>query len=65
MPTTPRISGTFIHFGRFLPCVSHCSSTMLPEVWRTAMAVTKGPRIITPSISAWPPIEVFFAEEFE
>jgi hypothetical protein len=48
----PRMIGSFCHFGRFLPPVSHSSMTISPDTCRTAIAVRSGPRIITPSISA-------------
>lgn len=56
----PRIKGARRIFGRFCPPVGQDSSTISPDTWRTAIAVTAGPRIMMPSIRAWPPIEVFF-----
>ena len=46
-------------FGRLTPFVSRSSTTMFPCGSRTAMAVIFGPRIMIPSISACPPMEVF------
>ena len=37
------------------PVSSSACRTILPLGWRTARAICRGARIITPSITAWPP----------
>ena len=53
--TAPRTSG----IRRSRPVVNPVSSsecrTISPLGWRTATAMCRGARIITPSMTAWPP----------
>ena len=55
----PRTKGHLVIAGRLGATVSHSSMTISPSGLRTAMEVRFGPRIMMPSRSAWPPIEVF------
>ena len=45
--------------------VGQVSVSMVPSGSRTAMALVSGPRIIIPSMRAWPPMDVFFVLKFD
>ena len=61
----PRMNGSFRIFARSLPLVGYSSRVIsFVLTLRTAMAVVSGPRIMMPSISACPPMLVFFVAIF-
>ena len=53
---TPRTSGSFDHFSAHVGA-SCTASSISPSGVRTATAQVRGPRIITPSMTAWPPMK--------
>ena len=52
---TPRISGNFAHRSAHVGA-SWVSISMSPSGVRTATAHVRSPRIMTPSMTAWPPM---------
>jgi hypothetical protein len=54
-PITPRRIGTLAHFSAQVGA-SWVTTSISPSGVRTATAQVREPRIITPSMTAWPPM---------